>query len=386
MNHGERSYRNTIYPAALGLAGGVMIVAVGGVSWLNAMLALLLVAGGVVGGVFGARVQHGRSQRTLEAFLEAQLDFGQKVAPVWSGHIENSREQMESAVSELSERFGEIVENLNQAVHAAGMATESIEERGSGASLVAVFAHSEKELNAVVASQKAAMAGMAAMLAKVQGMDRFIEELQQMAADVAKIAAQANLLSLNAEIEAARAGEMGRGFAVVAKEFRMLSNQSGETGRHITQKVGVISAAIAATCRAAEESVEQEGGSALKSEKAIEAVLSGFRDVTAALLGSSSLLKDESIRIQAEVSQALVQLQFQDRVNQILTHVKGNIEHLPEFLGRHRQHCIERGQLQPLDPGLLLDELKKTYAMTEQHVIHEGGKAQHKTETEVTFF
>lgn len=40
------------------------------------------------------------------------------------------------------------------------------------------------------------------------------------------IAAQTNLLSLNASIEAARAGEAGRGFAVVAEEIRKLADQS----------------------------------------------------------------------------------------------------------------------------------------------------------------
>lgn len=46
------------------------------------------------------------------------------------------------------------------------------------------------------------------------------------------IAAQTNLLSLNASIEAARAGESGKGFAVVADEIRTLANQSAEAAGH----------------------------------------------------------------------------------------------------------------------------------------------------------
>lgn len=374
-----------LYPASLGIAGAGAVLVSGGATWLAASLAAMLAAGGVAA-AYKMSARRTVSPQAAERYLAAQQLFGEKVVPVWTGHIETSRTQMENAISALSTDFSRIVDQLDEAVHSAGAATQSIEGGGGGNGLVAVFAHSEKQLAGVVASQKAAMTSMTAMLDKVQGLDRFITELHEMAADVAKIAAQSNLLALNAAIEAARAGDLGRGFAVVANEFRMLSNQSGDTGRRIAEKVSVISDAIRSTCQAAAESVRQEDGAMVASEATIDSVLGGFRTVTDALLTSSSLLKEESVGIKNEVGEALVQLQFQDRVNQILTQVKASIEQLPVVLAHNREQFMRHGELQPLDAAGLLGEMKKNYVMSDQRAVHEGGEVRKTSGSDITFF
>ncbi|MDY7572751.1 methyl-accepting chemotaxis protein [Actimicrobium sp. CCI2.3] len=373
-------------PAALGLSGAAAVAITAQWSGLAIALMTLLIIAGIVISLLSAARQRA-SRRDIDSYLVSQQQFGAAIVPVWSAHIESSRAQMDSAIDDLSQRFSGIVDKLDDAVHASSLATASI--GNSDAGLVAVFARSQQQLGSVVASQKAAMHSMTGMLEQVQALDRFVAELQDMATDVAQIAAQSNLLALNAAIEAARAGETGRGFTVVAREFRLLSRQSGDTGQHIASKVNIISDAITAAVRSVSASVKQEEITLRSAETTIDTVLADFRTITDALVQSSSLLQQESIGIKSEVGAALVQLQFQDRVSQIMNHVKGNIEQLPVYLDMHRQDITDAGTLLPLDARILLDELKETYVMADQHAIHSGTTVDHpsrNTDNDITFF
>ncbi|MGI6227536.1 MAG: methyl-accepting chemotaxis protein [Peptococcales bacterium] len=62
---------------------------------------------------------------------------------------------------------------------------------------------------------------------------KVVDEISDMANQIAGIATQTNLLALNAAIEAARAGDQGRGFAVVAEEVRKLATDATETVANI---------------------------------------------------------------------------------------------------------------------------------------------------------
>jgi len=136
------------------------------------------------------------------------------------------------------------------------------------------------------------------LVEKVTTISEQMPQVMKALKDIDQIAAQTNLLALNAAIEAARAGEAGRGFAVVADEVRALSTRSGGFSNEIQAQLKSINDAI-------RELTEQVGQVASQD---MTYVLEAKREVDGAIKEMLTKAKaDETIAKQMEeISHKLV--------------------------------------------------------------------------------
>lgn len=294
--------------------------------------------------------------------------------PIWEKQIESARRQTEEGVVALIARFEGIVNRLDRALGATDTA--------SGTKVITQDAEEgERHLAEVVQALKLIQQSRDALAADIRALVNHTDELRKMSSDVESIAFQTNMLALNAAIEAAHAGAAGKGFAVVAHEVRALSEAARSTGKRITGTVGLISSALVEIGAKNERVSSRDQQSVTDSQEHIRTVLERFKERTTELAEAAQQSQRASESIKSEVCESLVQLQFQDRVGQILQHVVRSMQRaqsLPESAG---SQSSAREQVQQH-----LESMMSSYTTDEQRQLHRGLGTQTAAPQDVTFF
>jgi methyl-accepting chemotaxis protein len=308
------------------------------------------------------------------ASLGANASGSAGLLPIWSRQIETARSQTEQAILSLTERFSGVVQRIEAALNSG---TEGARQGDAAAEA----ARSKSDLSQVIEALKAIQQSRNELVEQIRGLMVYTHDLHKMATEVDQIGFRTNMLALNAAIEAAHAGEAGKGFAVVAHEVRSLSNAARDMGRQISKNVGLVNHALQRIGKTNEEVAARDERTVQDSDERIRSVLTRFEQSGAALADSAERSRSESAVIKDEICESLVQLQFQDRVSQILTNVVKSMDEV----------CKECAQASTLEEAASqsqkhAERMMSTYATKEQRLNHQGVQAIAVEPSAVTFF
>lgn len=323
-----------------------------------------------------------------DAMLSGLLDTCSQAFKLWDGQIKLVREDTVNEVEGLAVQFSNIILRLNTAMDVLDKYMHVSEHGDTQAAQITQVV--KVDLESVAASLKVILSSKNEVSIQVESLRDFTTTLTDMANDISNIASQTDLLALNAAIEAARAGESGRGFAVVADEVRRLATFSGESGIKIAEKTAEINKQIESTLKHVEKQTAHDTEIVYNSEDLIHSVLSRYERMSQQLDVSSDVVSGISKEIEHDVNDAIVSLQFQDRVTQILDNVTKNLEHFDSTMTEAVDAYKSGDSSKVLNSFMWLEGMKSNYTTSGERSVHSGldgsVNSEKADEGEISFF
>jgi len=179
------------------------------------------------------------------------------------------------------------VEQVRQSTQVASLKARNVADSAQKAAQVAQSGR--KSTEDMADGMTRIRSQMEAIAASMMRLSEQSQAIGRIMATVEDLAAQSNLLAVNAAIEAAKAGEHGKGFGVVAQEVKSLAEQSRQATEQVRTILGDIQKATSTAVMATEQGSKAVEAGTRQTETAAEAIQALATSVTEAAQAATQI-------------------------------------------------------------------------------------------------
>ncbi|MCL1467802.1 methyl-accepting chemotaxis protein [Argonema galeatum] len=160
--------------------------------------------------------------------------------------IADAGKQLQTTALEQASFTNQVNDTADAIANTSGQLVKTMDNVAQQATATATATSSSQQ---TLTQMAAMMSQLATATNRISAWLKMINEkannIGNVVSQIAKVADQTNLISLNAAIEAEKAGEYGAGFVIVAREVRRLADNAGNASQEIEQMVVEMQSSVA---------------------------------------------------------------------------------------------------------------------------------------------
>jgi methyl-accepting chemotaxis protein len=170
-----------------------------------------------------------------------------------------------------------------------------------------------------------------------------LSRVDEFASKIQKIGQMTNILAINASIEAAHSGSAGNGFKVIASEINVLSRDSTESIKEITD----ITKSLTSNIISIKKELESVHNDTMEIGKRTDSLFGvALKQIDETLQNATEKIRTiagNAEELNKEIGKAVVSIQFQDITRQRLEHVISPLESLQNEVNGIIQVIVNEG-------------------------------------------